>query len=63
MYLATCSVIQILRRWARTHGMRFAPKKYTLTHLTRRRCFDLHAPVRLQGVIVEPEPVVQILGL
>lgn len=49
--------------WARMHGMRFAPNKYTLTHLTRRRCFDLHAPVRLQGVVVEPEPVVRILGL
>jgi retron-type reverse transcriptase len=22
--------------WARTHGMRFAPNKYTLTHFTRR---------------------------
>ena len=22
--------------WARTHGMRFAPNKHTLTHLTRR---------------------------
>ena len=22
--------------WARTHGMQFAPNKYTLTHLTRR---------------------------
>jgi hypothetical protein len=43
--------------------MRFAPNKYTLTHLTRRRGFDLQAPVRLQGAVVEPEPVVRILGL
>src|SRR6266487_5760242 len=42
--------------WARTHGTRFAPNKYTLTHLTRRRGFDLQAPVRLQGAVVEPEP-------
>ena len=49
--------------WARTHGMRFAPNKYTLTHLTRRRRIDLHALVRLQGVVVELEPVVRILGL
>jgi retron-type reverse transcriptase len=33
--------------WARTHGMRFAPNKYTLTHLTRRQGFDLQALVRL----------------
>jgi len=43
--------------------MRFAPNKYTLTHLTRRRRIDLHAPVRLQGVVVELEPVVRILRL
>src|SRR3979411_218538 len=35
--------------WARTHGMRFAPDKYTLTHFTRRQGFDLQVPVRLQG--------------
>jgi len=43
--------------------MRFAPNKYTLTHLIRRRRINLHALVRLQGVVVEPEPVVRILGL
>src|SRR6202041_1643033 len=49
--------------WARTHGMQFAPNKYTLTHLTRHQGFDLQAPVRLQGRVIEPEPAVQILGL
>ena len=49
--------------WARTHGMQFAPNKYTLTHFTRCRRYNLQAPVRLQGVVVKPEPVVRILGL
>jgi len=49
--------------WARTHGMQFALNKYTLSHLTRRRGFDLQAPVRLQDQVVEPKPVVKILGL
>ena len=44
--------------WAQTHGMRFAPDKYTLTHLTRCWGFDLQMPVRLQGEVVEPEPIV-----
>ena len=43
--------------------MRFALDKYTLTHFTRRQGFDLQVPVRLQGIVVEPEPVVRILGL
>src|SRR5579862_5630441 len=43
--------------------MQFAPNNYTLTHLTRRQGFDLQAPVRLQGMVIKPEPVVQILGL
>ena len=38
--------------WARTHGMRFAPKKYTLTHFTRRKVFDGQAPVRLRDIVV-----------
>ena len=49
--------------WARTHGMQFAPQKYTLTHFTRRRGFDLGAQVTLQGVAVQPSPVVRVLGV
>lgn len=49
--------------WARTHGMRFAPTKYTLTHFTRRKAFDLQAPIVLPEVTVHPEPTVKILGL
>ena len=43
--------------------MRFALNKYTLTYFTRRKEFDLQAPVRLRGVVVQPEPVVRVLGL
>ena len=49
--------------WASTHGMRFAPKKYTLTHFTRRRGFDLGAPIQIGTRTIAPSPVVQILGL
>jgi hypothetical protein len=49
--------------WASTHGMRFAPNKYTLTHFTRRRGFDVQAPVRLRDTVVQPKPVVRILGV
>ena len=49
--------------WARTHGMCFAPNKYALTHFTRRRGFDLQAPVQLQEVTVRPKPAVRILGI
>jgi hypothetical protein len=49
--------------WASTHRMRFAPNKYTLTHFTRRRGFDVQAPVRLRDTVVQPKPVVRILGV
>lgn len=49
--------------WARTHGMRFATSKHTLTHFTRRKDVDIQVPVRLQGLVVDPKPVVQVLGL
>jgi hypothetical protein len=49
--------------WARTHRMQFAPDKYILTHFTRRRGFDLQVPVRLQGEVIKPKPVVRILRL
>jgi len=43
--------------------MQFASNKYTLTHFTRCRRINLQVPVRLQGVVVELELVVCILGL
>ena len=50
--------------WAARHGLRFAPAKYTLTHFTRRRCFNLDTPVTLRGgTAVQPEPSVKVLGV
>jgi hypothetical protein len=63
----TCANLELAHEqcldWARTHGMRFAPSKYTLTHFTRRQGFDLQTPVRLRETTVQPESVVRILGL
>ena len=48
----TCANLELSHEqcldWARTHGMRFAPSKYTLTHFTRRKVFDVKAPVQLR---------------
>jgi hypothetical protein len=49
--------------WAETHGMRFAPAKYTLTHFTRKRRVDLTAAVDIRGATVQPTPTVRILGV
>jgi hypothetical protein len=43
--------------------MQFAISKYTLTHFTRRRDVNIYVLVRLQGLLVKPKPVVQVLGL
>jgi len=43
--------------------MRFALAKYTLTHFTRRRGFDLQAPVELAKTTVSPKPSVKVLGI
>lgn len=54
----------ICQEWARTHGMRFAPEKYALTHFTRQRCYNLEAAVQLEGgVMVTPSPTMRVLGL
>jgi hypothetical protein len=45
------------------YRMRFVISKYTLTHFTRRRDVNIYVPVRLQGLLVEPKLVVQVLGL
>ena len=49
--------------WARTHGMRFAPDKYKLTHFTRRRGLELTRHVQIGGVTIQPSPSVTVLGL
>ena len=62
-----CAVLESAHKrcldWASTHGMRFAPQKYKLTHFTRRHSFDLEALVRIQGRTITPLPTVQILGV
>jgi hypothetical protein len=50
-------------QWADSHGIRFAAAKYTLTHFSRRRAFDLQASVQLGAITVKPEPYVRILGV
>jgi hypothetical protein len=49
--------------WASTHGMKFALRKYTLTHFTQRSNFDLEAPIQINGREIAPKPVVRILGV
>jgi len=49
--------------WADSHGMKFAPNKFTLAHFTRRRGIDTNTPVRLGEVEVTPSQTVRILGL
>ena len=43
--------------------MRFALEKYTLTYFTRHKEFNRQAPVRLQDIVIQPKPVVRILGV
>lgn len=43
--------------------MKFAASKYTLTHFTRRRHFDLTTAVHLGEITISPTPSVRILGV
>jgi hypothetical protein len=43
--------------------MQFAISKYTLTYFTRRKDVNIYILVKLQGLLVEPKLVVQVLGL
>jgi hypothetical protein len=49
--------------WASTYRMKFALRKYTLTHFTQRSNFDLEAPIRINGREIALKPVVRILGV
>lgn len=64
---ATCSqleeVHQQAEEYARTHGMKFAPGKYALTHFSRTKQFNMQKAVKLEGIIVEPVEALRILGL
>lgn len=48
--------------WADRHGAKFAPEKYELIHLSRRRV-PLDATLRLGTVVIQPSPSVRVLGL
>ena len=65
--IVNCSALESAHErcleWAKTHRMRFAPKKYTLMHFTQQNKFDLTAPVQIGDRTIEPSPIVQILGL
>jgi hypothetical protein len=62
-----CTTLEVAHvrclEWASTHGMRFALDKYKLTHFTRRRRFDLEAPLQIQDMTIAPSPAVRILGV
>ena len=49
--------------WAKKHGAQFAPKKYHLLHLTRRKCYDLQHKLALSGQEISPEQSVKYLGV
>ncbi len=49
--------------WARKSGAAFAPDKYQLIHLTRRRKANVSACVNIQGFNGKPVPVLRVLGV
>lgn len=55
---------QICERWAREHGVRFAPEKYQLMHFTRaRKRHNLKATVNIQGHLTTPQSSLRVLGV
>ena len=48
--------------WAKKYGALFAPEKYTLMHFSRRRRFNMKAPIRLGSIEKNPEESVRVLG-
>jgi hypothetical protein len=62
-----CQALQLAHekclQWANTHGMKFAPDKYTLTHFTKRRTFDTTTPVQIGSTEIYPSPTTKVLGL
>jgi hypothetical protein len=52
--------------WAKRHGAQFAPEKYQLIHLTRRRrdsSGDLASSVHIENTNITPETTVKVLGV
>jgi len=47
--------------WARKYRALFAPEKYTLMHFSRRRRFNMKAPIQLESIEKKPEESVRVL--
>ena len=50
--------------WSKTHGAKFAPKKYELIHFaTRPKSFNMEASIRIGSVVKAPTSNVRVLGV
>jgi hypothetical protein len=63
-----CRILSIQHQkceeWARTHGVKFAPEKYQLIHLTRKRKkHNLQATITIQGFETKPVTSLRLLGV
>jgi hypothetical protein len=57
-------VHQICEDWARKHGAKFAPDKYSLIHFSRTRSrHNMQACIQIQGHETQPSPSIRLLGL
>ncbi|KHJ30402.1 hypothetical protein EV44_g3217 [Erysiphe necator] len=56
---------EICERWAKTHGIKFAPEKYQLMHFTRARKkrHNLEATVKIKGQLTKPQSSLRVLGI
>lgn len=52
---------KICKPWACRHSSKFAPKKYQLSHFTRKRIAALELPLSLPEQIVQPQRTVTYL--
>ena len=64
----TCSLLffahQVCLKWAKTHGSKFAPKKYQLVHLTRRQKDNCERELDLgESGIIKGAKVGRLLGV
>jgi hypothetical protein len=51
------------KTWAKKSGAAFAPDKYQLIHLTRKRKGDVQAYVQIPGFNGKPTPLLRVLGI
>ncbi|KAI0992166.1 hypothetical protein K3495_g16020, partial [Podosphaera aphanis] len=56
---------EICERWAKMHGVKFAPEKYQLMHFTRARKkrHNLEATIKIQGQLTKPQSSLRVLGI